>query len=273
MLDWQKIRFKLKYAILGSVGSDMYDYRERVEYLASNGLKRLSSIQYQPELPMGKIAKSMVSDVFAAWFAGLEKMYSHIFPRAIEWIDLAIKRSENFGEHEHLYNADILWGQGLAIWARENINATETWRIVKSYDDKQQTIYAGWSPKQMATKYLDDHLAFCYLAGEYDAGIAAYRKYHGVKDLTVKAIRYPRDLGYALCLREAHGEFLEVDFIAVGRRVLKSHLDREWLSKGQYIRAMTWLKIVYWNLGAVSSPFQCVVNGYDDMPDVVRPEF
>lgn len=55
--------------------------------------------------------------------------------------------------------------------------------------------------------------------------------------------------------------------------MLRANLQENWLGRGQYIRAATWLKIVYWHHDQSLTPLQTVLSAYDNMPDVPQPDF
>ena len=52
----------------------------------------------------------------------------------------------------------------------------------------------------------------------------------------------------ALCLQKlGRARFGENDLSEAGQRMLRANLEETWLGDGQYERAATWLKIVYWD--------------------------
>ena len=84
----------------------------------------------------------------------------------------------------------------------------------------------------------------------------------------------PRDFGYALCLyRAARRNFEEKELFEAGRKMLQANLQEEWLGGGQFIRAATWLKIVYWRGDETLTPLQTVLKAYENMPKVPRRIF
>ncbi|MHC2460660.1 hypothetical protein ACVMIX_007364 [Rhizobium leguminosarum] len=42
---------------------------------------------------------------------------------------------------------------------------------------------------------------------------------------------------------------------------------------GQYLRAVTWLKIVYWHHDGKLTPLEVILKAYVNMPNVARSDF
>lgn len=121
---------------------------------------------------------------------------------------------------------------------------------------------------------LDDFMAFAFQAGKFEQGISEYEKHLVPKVPSLKKALKPRDFAYALCLHRAGRHiFDEADLLSSGRKMLQAHLQETWLGHGQYLRAATWLKIVYWRHDPSLTPLQTVLKAYDDMPKVPRPDF
>lgn len=121
---------------------------------------------------------------------------------------------------------------------------------------------------------LDDFMAFAFQAGQFEQGIVEYEKHLVPKVPSLKKALKPRDFAYALCLHRAGRHiFDEPDLLSSGRKMLQAHLQETWLGRGQYLRAATWLKIVYWHHAPSMTPLQTVLKAYDDMPKVPRPDF
>ena len=83
----------------------------------------------------------------------------------------------------------------------------------------------------------------------------------------------PREFGYALCLHRARSQFEEEELFEAGRRMLQANLEETWIGAGQNMRAATWLKIVYWHHDESLTPLQVILKAYDNMPNVIRPDF
>lgn len=50
---------------------------------------------------------------------------------------------------------------------------------------------------------------------------------------------------YAICLHAVQGRFDKPVLYASGRRMLATKLEGDWLGRGQYIRAATWIAVVH----------------------------
>ena len=55
--------------------------------------------------------------------------------------------------------------------------------------------------------------------------------------------------------------------------MLQANLEETWLGAGQYTRAATWLKIVYWDRDQTLAPLATILKAYDNMPNVPLPDF
>ena len=55
--------------------------------------------------------------------------------------------------------------------------------------------------------------------------------------------------------------------------MLQANLEEAWLGGGQFLRAATWLKIVYRHYDKSLTPLEVVLKAYDNMPNVPRPDF
>ncbi len=159
-------------------------------------------------------------------------------------------------------------------------NAQEDWaamlHLAKAYwTEERHPIGPNW----IVNHCLDDYMAFAVQSGLHAEGIETYQRLAGLRNVSTKKIRKPREYAYALCLQQVQARFDEEELFAAGRRILQTHLDDQWLGRGQSLRAATWLKIVYWDrdrlAGRVPSltPLQTVLKAYENMPGVEAPNF
>ncbi|NKJ08967.1 hypothetical protein [Rhizobium sp. SG741] len=117
-------------------------------------------------------------------------------------------------------------------------------------------------------------MAFSFQAGQYETAFEEYKRHLVPKTPSLKKTLKPREFAYALCLQKlGRAKFDKDDLLEAGRRMLQANLQDLWIRGGQYTRAATWLKIVYWHHDQTLMPLKVVLRAYDDMPDVPRPYF
>lgn len=270
------------------------------EVTEEGGLARVLRTKYEENAPMGNIAKCDLAEVIEAWLIGLHAEVAPVIPRSLEWLNLAIegKEEDRFGQSPGFHRCTLYWAKGMGQW------------MLTGQDDKRSFAAAldGWTnylqhggvkvlgpdifnyeiqkfqrneirniPKPtkevLSDGSLDDYMALSFQAAQYEAGIATFEMYVGAKAVSLKRALKPRELGYALCLHHARQKFDASDLFEAGRKMLQTKLEDDWLGRGQYLRAATWLKIVYWHHDPSLTPLQTILKAYDDMPNVARPAF
>lgn len=217
------------------------------------------------------MAQSHLQDVVKAWLVGLHVEIAPVIPRSMEWLDHAIREDEDFGTSRSFYRLTLHWARALGTWVRDGVSIPAEWEEVRECSDAALQDANAFSPDLIATDRLDDYMAFCFQAEQYGIGIAEFEARCGTKHLSFCGSLTPRELGYALCLHKARGQFERLELLNAGRKLLQSRLEREWLGRGQAIRAATWLKIVYWHHDPSISALQTILRAYDDMPNVQKP--
>jgi hypothetical protein len=117
-------------------------------------------------------------------------------------------------------------------------------------------------------------MAFSFQAGQYETAVEEYERHLVSKAPSLKKTLKPREFTYALCLQKlGRAQFDKIDLLDAGRRMLQANLQDTWIGVGQYVRAATWLKVVYWHDNPALTPLQVVLRAYDNMPDLPRPYF
>jgi len=242
-------------------------------------LKWQLETQYDPKRPMGNIAKSDLSDVISAWLVGLQGEIAPVLPRSLQWIDKAIENDEEFGPDINAHRTALHWAKALGEWMDTGWNSEGEWGAARVYEEARWRYEKRpWSTHDIVKTGLDDYMAFAYQSGEHDegfeSGIEMYQRWSGKREILLSSALKPRDFGYALCLhRTARQEFDEDELFKAGRKMLQANLQKTWLGGGQYIRAATWLKIVYWHNNETLTPLQTVLKAYENMPKVPQPDF
>ena len=84
--------------------------------------------EYDASKPMGNWARGMVSSTAEAHFVGLGNQMLDLCPRAIEWIDRAIERNEEFAGETQAYHQRLTAAKALAGWFSSGINDTAVWK-------------------------------------------------------------------------------------------------------------------------------------------------
>lgn len=242
-------------------------------------LKFYLNTQYDESRPMGNVAASEIGTVIKAWLVGLHSAVSPIICRSNEWLDQAIKTDEKLGLDPNAHRTNLYWARAIGGWLEDGCNYEKEWDFSRVFQEARWRYEKRpWSMHEIVKTGLDDYMAFAYQSGEHDdgfeAGIEMYQRWTGKTEVALSKVLKPRDFGYALCLhRTARRQFDEDDLFKAGRKMLQANLQEIWLGGGQYIRAATWLKIVYWHNDETLTPLQTVLKAYDNMPKVQRPDF
>ena len=225
---------------------------------------------YNSADPMGNIAAAELEEVICGWLVGITHEFIPVIPRLIEWLDRRIFEDEEFGQNREFHRLTMHWARALGLWMRDNVNDRSAWDRAR-INAKASMVLGVWSKNDMATLALDDYLALCYQAEQDSEAITAYEACYGNKPISLKKVLKPREFAYALCLQRTGQPFDKNALLEAGRKMLRANLEENWLGGGQYARAATWLKIVYWHLDPTLTPVQTVHKAYDDMPNVPRP--
>lgn len=257
----------------------LFDPKRKRQVTEEGGLARTLRTTYESGRPMGNIATHELGDVISAWLVGLHEDVVPVISRSLEWIDRAIADDEKFGVDPNEHRTRLHWAKALGGWLRDGWNLEGEWDMARVFEEARWRYeQRPWSTHEIVKSGLDDYMAFAYQGGEYDegfeAGIEMYERWTGKTEVSLSKALKPRDFGYALCLhRTARQSFDEKDLFKAGCKMLKANLQDNWLGGGQFIRAATWLKIVYWHNDKTLTPLQTILKAYDNMPEVPRPDF
>ncbi len=257
--------------------------------------------EYDPARPMGNFAVHDISDVIRAWLVRREKQIAPVLPRALQWLDKAIegKEEERFGPLPCFHRKTLHWAKALGQWMHDTGNDEASWKTaqdaeieymrtgftnvlgVDKFDYKLQRFVPQEikglpysSRRLLIDGTLDDFMAFSLQAGQHDTAVEEYERHLKPKNPSLKTTLKPRAFAYALCLKKlGRARFDEDDLLEAGRRMLQANLEETWLGAGQYARAATWLKIVYWDREQTLTPLETILKAYDNMPNVPLPDF
>ncbi len=257
--------------------------------------------EFDPARPMGNFAVHDIREVICAWLVRHEKQIASVLPRALEWLDKAIegKEEERFGSLPCSHRKTLHWAKALGQWMHGKGNDEASWKIaqdaeieymrtgftkvlgVDKFDYKLQRFVPQEikglpysSRRLLIDGTLDDFMAFSLQAGQYDTAVEEYERHLKPKNPSLKTALKPRAFAYALCLKKlGRARFGEDELLEAGRRMLQANLEETWLGAGQYTRAATWLKIVYWDRDQTLAPLATILKAYDNMPNVPLPDF
>jgi hypothetical protein len=225
---------------------------------------------FENERPMGNVAAHLVNDILQGWLVGFGDELNPVINRALLWLEHAIVEDEDFGTSRNFHRLTLHWAAAVCKWMKTAQLDVNSWKEAREFCGLSMAEPDVYSTSQVSRDALDDFMALCILAGEYDIAKEEFEKYYGVKTVSLKRTLRPREFAYSLCLQQ-HGD--ETDLLMLmdaGRKVLKANLEERWLGAGQFIRAATWLIIVHSQDCQKHLPRALIYKAYDDMPNVSR---
>lgn len=249
----------------------------RSREITPGALARALRTEYEAGRPMGNVAASELSDCIRAWLVGFYSETAPIIRRNNGWLKRAIEEGENFGINPDLHHVTLHQARAIGEWMESGRDDVATWNRARLYEESAwRHSSRPWTDKEILQDGLNDFMAFACLGGPgdgaVDAGIEMYERWKGAKEISLKKALKPCDFGYVKCLHLARQKFEAEDLFKAGCKMLQVHLNEKWLGAGQYIRAATWLKIVYSD-DKTLSPLQTLLAAYENMPGVARPDF
>lgn len=242
---------------------------------------------------LGSAAITRLGGIIEAWLVGLNVEIEPALKQCYAWLQHSIETKESLGDifipaargdafslcnwmlnnkndkamhQESLNNYDFYFKQG-GVKSGPDIFNKETQQF-------ELNMQSGLpiSAEEILNGYLGDYLADCIQGGEYERGVLLYEKVGGRTDIDSKRMKKIIEFGYWLCLQKLESNEASVDnYRMIGERVLKLHLQGQWLNHGQAIRSVIWLKILYWHSGVTTTPLDTILKAYDLMPDVPKP--
>jgi len=240
-------------------------------------IARVLRAEYRRDALIGNWASNHLQSVIEAWLVGCQAEARPIIPRSMEWLRRAIEADEQAGDNHNFHRMTLRWANAIGTWMELGWDAEGDWNDARIFEEAAWRFEKRpWPTNEIIRNGLDDYMAFCVQAGEYEAGIQMYEHWVGVKKLSITKALKPREYGYALCLHHGRGEFEDAALFEAGRRLLSANLEENWLGAGQAIRAATWLKIVYWDRedrDLALTPLRTVLKAYENMPNVPLPNF
>lgn len=235
--------------------------------------------EYEEDRPMGNVAISHLSYVISAWLVGIYSEVEPIIVRSVEWIERAISNNEKFGVDKDMYLSNLYWAKAIGKWmAGEGNVGGELGQAIFHEKSRWENKNKPWTINEILKNGLDDFMAFACQSDAKNGleyGVNTYEEMVGVVRKYPMRNYKPRDYGYFFSLSVlGKGVCVDDELKGIGCRVLRDNLQEKWLGGGQFIRAATWLKIVYeFDEGGGLSPMETILRSYENMPNVKRPDF
>ena len=208
-----------------------------------------------------------------ATLIGSHNRFLPVLNRAIDWMQKGINNNESKSTiffHQSRLHENL----ALALWFRDEIDKRDIWQEAISLHQKSVEIEEPYLASRIKTVMLADRLLYCLHAQEYEQGIETYRQYHGDKKPTRKQLfNSEAKLAYALCLHYADNQYSPEELHSALNGLLNLKVDSEWIGRGNPSKALSWLKVAYWNRKEALSPLEVWLKAYDHMPRVTRPCF
>lgn len=235
----------------------------------------LSGAQRNEQSPMGMVAGSQVNAFVYCNLVGLGLKVLPLISSRIEWLDSALRESKFPAETSVFQRASMLNAKAVYHWLEgENELAHTAWAQARIEHELHMLDPSAPHAELTASTYdLDDQMALCLLAGEYDRGVSTYQRIKPGSKPTATRAQAPRDWGYLACLNRLNPMLADGELLQSGRRMLRRWLDDPWLGRGQASRAAIWLIAVHWLPNEKLTPAQTLFKAYDDLPLVDRPSF
>jgi hypothetical protein len=243
------------------------------------------------------MAQKCLEAVILGWLVGFAGELDDTLRKCAKWFAHANSDGERMGDTPHFHSALRNEAYGLCLWMLGSSDAmpyklaVEHWTRhfegegtrKKRGDPKfnfetqrfEDPFIRGlpFERKDILHGSLNDCLASCVQAGEFSKGKSLYESVGGKSDLADSRIQTDVHFGYWLCSKADLGEIQRDACDKIGRRVLQSNLQSNWLGMGQMLRAATWLKVVSENARWELPPPMVFSRAYDLMPKVARPAF
>ncbi|MEP6504188.1 MAG: hypothetical protein ABJD97_12705 [Betaproteobacteria bacterium] len=241
------------------------------QHLAGHGLTPALTRELDAARAMGNVAADDLGDVILAWLTGLHDEAAPALPRIIRFLDGAIAANEHFGSSLPLHMIRLRSARLIAEWMRTGQDRLCDWESLRRLHLDARADGA-FDDATIATDWLADYLRCCGLAGEFEDGVVEYERLHGTRPLSLAKALKPHEVGQAICLHGARGEFDRDAVAGATRKMLETNVHKAWIAKGQLLRAVSWLKLNSAFADRPLTPREVVLSAYDYMPGVTRPD-
>ena len=250
--------------------------RTRDQGFGPEMIERLRSQQFKASRPMGNVAASGVEAILTASLVGRQEALLPRLPDYLNWLDGAITAPEAFGGDPDLHLSRLHRARALARWLHSGEAAADDWAAAQQCLDRRWPQAARWNRAELGL-VLDVYMGCAALASDAACAERAASHYAALTGATASAdptkASTARALGQLLCLQAAGlASFSSEALYQAGRKVLRSHLEADWIGSGQMLQAATWLRIVHGLTEPTLTPLATLLLAYDDMPKVAAPD-
>lgn len=256
-----------------------FNFLRRKE-VAQECLDRLKDDAFDLAKPMGNFALGDLTEVLDLWLVGKHAEANIYLPRIIDWLDGAIARQERLGVNQPFHMQHLHEGRALAGWMLTGEDDPQLWDQTRMYCEASwRDPSRHWTRTEILRDPLNDYMVYATMAGAPDKiwqdALAMYRSWLGEPKVSVKKTLKLRDYCYLLILGNLGEIHLkDADLLAAGEKILAANLIEEWLGRGQIIRAVLALKLIYadrnrWSAGAdymPPTPLEIVLNSLKFLP-------
>lgn len=223
--------------------------------------------KYRPNA-VGNAAYFSVSGVISAWLVGERERFNKKLLAAIAWLEDAEARNEQFGAAPWFHAMERERALALARWMDDGGDHRDIWRSAARVGGETWRAVVR-PPPIFARHYLAGHLLDLLLAGEAKEGAETFEHFSGRLGLETPDAAAVA----AYCCREfASGAPDETEMALWLSKFLRANLAEEWLGRGAYIEAASWLKLTYRDIGKMRDPEAALLKAYDLMPGIDMPE-
>lgn len=254
--------------------------RTRDQGFGPEMIERLRSQQFKASRPMGNVAASGVEAILTASLVGRQEALLPRLPDYLSWLDGAITAPEAFGSDPDLHLSKLHRARALARWLHSGEAAADDWAAAQQCLDRRWPQAASWNRAELGL-VLDVYMGCAVLASDAACAERAASQYETLMGATAKAtasadptkVSTARALGQLLCLQAAGlASFRSEALYQAGRKVLRGHLEADWIGSGQMLQAASWLRIVHSLTEPTLTPLATLLLAYDDMPKVAAPD-
>jgi len=196
-----------------------------------------------------------------------------------EWAEIAAQEAAklDIGEQHPATALFNLWHTRELVaftrWMRGRADEREAWSATADAQVAEFTRLERKHHVSVWVNYPADRLAFLAHAGRFDEAIDFFESYFSAKSFKLSAVKTLSPLAYAHSRHRGRGEFDAEPLLKAGRRTLAAKLESDWLSHGNYVDAVLWLKLVYGGPGSTLTPPQVIRKAYENMPNTPWPDF
>jgi hypothetical protein len=239
-----------------------FDEEKTREELRDFAISYAHNTDFNPSRPMGNVARSTIGIVLSSAFVGMLGEMRGVLPKCKAWLEGAIAQRERLGPSVS-YHLSLL-SQALAIttWLMDGTVDRHTWAQSAKYDKAAIQDAKIYSVRDARSLRLDHVVSIAVIAGDFDMAIFEYEESLGKEPVKIGRAVTPRVFSYMVArlgLEPASRE----ELFSWGRKIVASKLD-DWLSRGQFIDAATFVCLVYSIVGGRKNAEDALLLAIED---------